>query len=130
MDLTLHFILFFSHFSVTVFNLTGWIWKKTRRMHLVTIILTLLSWFGLGLFYGFGYCPLVDWQWDIKRRLGEADLPASFVKYYLDKWTGHSWDAVLVDNAVVILGVTALAASVVLNVLDRRKAKTRSRTSS
>lgn len=129
MDLTLHFILFFSHFSVTVFNLTGWIWKKTRRMHLVTIILTLLSWFGLGLFYGFGYCPLVDWQWDIKRRLGEADLPASFVKYYLDKWTGHSWDAVLVDNAVVILGVTALAASVVLNVLDHRKVETRSRTS-
>ena len=122
MDLALHFILFLSHFGLIVFNLTGWIWKKTRRIHLVTILVTILSWFGLGVFYGFGYCPLVDWQWDIKRRLGELNLPASFVKYYLDKWTGHSWDPVQVDHAVLFLGVTALVLSVVLNLLDRQKA--------
>jgi hypothetical protein len=26
-----------------------------------------LSWFGLGLFYGIGYCPSTDWHWRIKR---------------------------------------------------------------
>lgn len=40
---------------------------------------------GLGYFYGWGYCLLTDWHWEIKRKLGEVDLPSSFVSYSLDK---------------------------------------------
>ncbi|MDH3880669.1 MAG: DUF2784 domain-containing protein, partial [Desulfobacteraceae bacterium] len=49
------FIVF--HGSLILFILTGWAWKRTRRIHLITISLTILSWFGLGIFYGWGYCP-------------------------------------------------------------------------
>ncbi len=117
--LDVFFVVF--HSTLVLFNLTGWIWTKTRRLHLVTIGLTIASWFGLGLFYGWGYCPCTDWHWDVKRRLGETALPQSYVKYYLDAVTGLSWDAGLVDALVLILGLSALAASVWVNLRDRRR---------
>lgn len=111
------------HLSLVVFNLTGWIWAKTRRLHLVVIGLTVASWFGLGAVYGWGYCPSTDWHWDIKRRLGETDLPNSYVTYYLDRLTGMSWDAVLVDVAVAVVGLAALALSIWMNWRDRRRGR-------
>ena len=105
-----YFFIFF-HGSLTLFNLVGWIWRKTRRYHLVSTGLTILSWFGLGIFYGWGYCPCTEWHWQIKRKLGEIDLPYSYVKYYADTLTGISWNAVVIDATVVGLGVTVFALS-------------------
>ncbi len=115
--------LFLFHTLLVAFNLTGWIWRKTRRLHLVTISLTCLSWFGLGIFYGFGYCPSTDWHWQVKARLGETDLPASYVKYYVDAATGLDWSPVLVDSMVAVLGVGALVVSIVVNARDRSRAR-------
>jgi Protein of Unknown function (DUF2784) len=106
------------HTLLVLFNLTGWIWRKTRRLHLVVLTLTCLSWFGLGLFYGFGYCPCTDWHWRVKQELGEADLPDSYVKYYLDLLTGLDWDSLLVDVSVLLLGLVALGTSAWLNWRD------------
>lgn len=106
------------HMALTLFNLLGWIWKKTRRIHLISIGLTMLSWAGLGLFYGFGYCPFTDWHWDVKRALGETDLPASYVKYYVDRVTGLDADPLLVDATVLISALVALTLSVWLNGRD------------
>lgn len=107
------------------FNLLGWAWRRTRRLHLVTITATLLSWFGLGIFYGWGYCPLTDWHWDVKRRLGETGLPGSWIKYHLDLLTGLDWSTGVVDTAVVCSAFGALAASLILNWKDRRRRITR-----
>lgn len=111
------------HTALVTFNLTGWMWRKTRRIHLAAISLTVLSWFGLGIFYGWGYCPCTDWHWQVKRRLGETDLPASYVKYYLDALTGMTWDASLVDTGVAVIGLGAFAVSVYLNGRDYRRAR-------
>lgn len=75
------------HIIIILFNLFGWIWVRTRKLHFWLISATLFSWLVLGLKYGLGYCFLTDWHWDIKRQLGETDLPASFVKYFLDTYT-------------------------------------------
>ena len=107
------FVLF--HGSWTLFNLTGWAWKRTRRIHLIAIGLTILSWFGLGIFYGWGYCPCTEWHWQVKYRLGETDLPYSYVKYYVDQLTTFSWDPLVVDAAVVVLGLVAFGLSCWLN---------------
>lgn len=118
-----HFLdVFFAvfHFSLVVFNLTGWIWAKTRRLHLVAIGLTVTSWFGLGAVYGWGYCPCTDWHWGVKRRLGEVDLPYSYITYYLDRLTGLSWDTALVDVVVAVSGLAALGLSIWLNWRDWR----------
>ena len=75
------------HTGLVLFDLTGWAWKRTRRIHLIVMGLTIVSWFGLGLFYGWGYCPCTDWHWAVKVKLGETNLPNSYVKYYVDRLT-------------------------------------------
>ncbi|MDR9418493.1 DUF2784 domain-containing protein [Gracilimonas sp.] len=110
------FVIF--HFSLIAFNLTGWIWQKTRRLHLYVISATIFSWVGLGFFYGWGYCPCTDWHWQIKRKLGETDLPLSYIKYYLDQIFWFSWDSLVVDVLVAGLGVGAFLISIFLNYRD------------
>ncbi len=119
MNAFIDILLLTLHSAFIVFNLFGWLWRKTRRLHLAVILLTCLSWFGLGVFYGFGYCPFTDWHWDIKRQLGETDLPLSFVKYYVDRLTGIDWDPYLVDMSVLVLGLAALGLSLLVNWRDR-----------
>ena len=103
------------HMVLILFNLIGWAWAKTRRLHLLVLTLTFLSWIGLGFFYGLGYCPCTDWHWQVKRQLGETGLPASYVKYYLDIVTGMDWSPQVVDLAVLILSLSSLGVSVWLN---------------
>jgi hypothetical protein len=114
--LDVFFLVF--HASLVVFNVTGWAWQKTRRVHLGVLTLTFFSWVGLGLFYGFGYCPSTDWHWQVKQKLGETDLPASYVKYYLDLITGVAWGPRLVDTVVLLLSLSALGLSLWLNWRD------------
>lgn len=108
------FVIF--HLLLVAFNLFGWLWPKTRRLHLYVISITIFSWVGLGLFYGWGYCPLTDWHWQVKRNLGETGLPASYIKYYLDLLTGTSWNPSVVDVMVAGLGISALLISIYVNI--------------
>ena len=111
MYLFLDYLFAVFHGGLVLFNLTGWVWAGTRRIHLAVIGLTLLSWFGLGLAYGWGYCPSTDWHWQVKRALGEIDLPYSYVKYYADRLTGLDWDAAFIDAVVLLLGLSAFGLS-------------------
>ncbi len=109
------------HTTLTLFNIVGWVWHPLRKANLVTLLLTGFSWFGLGVFYGFGYCPLTHWHWMVLERLGEADLPRSYIQYLFIRLLGLELDAGLVDAGVLISFLAALAASVVLNLRDRRR---------
>ena len=115
-----------AHLALMAFNLTGWIWKKTRKAHIATLGLTLLSWVVLGIWYGWGYCPLTDWQWEVKEKLGETNLPNSFVKYYADHLTGRDIPASLVDAVTLGCLVFAIAASLYVNLIlpGRKKSAT------
>ncbi len=120
-----NFFLVF-HAILTIFGLTGWILKKTRKVHLGYMLLTGFSWVGLGAFYGLGYCPLTDWHWQVLAALGRTDIPRSYVKYFLDTITGLDFDAMLVDVTVAACFATALIISIGLNLRDfliRRKLK-------
>src|SRR4030095_4497662 len=86
------------HLAIIGFNLFAWIWKKTRRALLIVAGITLLCWFLLGIWYGWGYCPITDWQWQVKEKLGETNPPNSFVKYFADKQTGKNFSPTLIDN--------------------------------
>ena len=121
----LHFLdalLTLLHLLVIGFNLFGWIWRRTQRAHLALILLTAASWFILGNWYGPGYCPLTDWQWDVKTRLGEQNLPASFITYFANRWTGSEFSDGLVNTVTGIAFAAAALASLCVNVF--RKAKT------
>lgn len=125
LDLVLDWSLVVFHSALTLFNLTGWIWRRTRPLHLMVIGLTFLSWLGLGMFLGWGYCPFTDWHWQVKTRLGETGLPDSYIKYYLDKLSGVDLNALAVDVATVSLASAALLLSCWLNWRDYKAEKLR-----
>ncbi|MBC7745579.1 MAG: DUF2784 domain-containing protein [Flavobacterium sp.] len=107
----------FLHIALIGFNLLGWISPQTRKAHFICVELTAFSWFILGIFYGIGYCPLTDWQWQIKEQLGETNLPNSFIKYVTDKVTGKNISASLVD----LLTATGFGFSLVMALYFRFK---------
>lgn len=122
----LHFLdIFFTiaHLTITGFNLSGWIWKRTRKVHLIVLSLTAASWFVLGIWYGWGYCFLTDWHWDVKEKLGEKNLPDSFIKYFADKISGKDINPSLVDNVTLGCLLAAVLASVYVNFFRRKKKK-------
>jgi len=120
--LDIFFVVF--HSSLVLFNLFGWIWRKTRVINLITLSLTGASWLFLGMIYGsLGYCPLTDWHFNILIKLGKTDLPNSYIKYLADRLTGLNINAALVDQITLYSFLGALAISVFLNVRDRWKSK-------
>lgn len=116
--LDISFVIF--HSLIIVFNLFGWIWKKTRLANLILLLLTGGSWFILGIFYGIGFCPFTQWHWEVLNHLGIYDLPNSYVKYLVQRITGISFGDRLVDTVTVICYFTALALSLFFNLRRKR----------
>jgi hypothetical protein len=105
-----------------IFNLLGWIWKKTRIWNLVLLLLTGGSWLFLGLIVGvLGYCPFTDWHFNILEKLGKTDLPNSYIKYLADRITGLDFDPTLIDNITLYTFLAALVISVILNLRDYKR---------
>lgn len=103
------------HTFLVIFNLFGWIWKKTRLLNLICLLLTAASWVILGIFYGFGYCPLTDWHFNILRKLGYTDLPDSYLSFLFTRLTSLHIDQSLVDAATMWGLIIALVLSLYLN---------------
>jgi hypothetical protein len=109
------------HTALILFNLFGWIWRKTRVANLVTLLLTGGSWFILGLFYVMGYCPLTDWHFQVLRKMGKTGLPNSYTEYLAERLVGHDFSTGLVNQLTLWGFVAALVLSVTLNARDRIK---------
>ena len=107
------------HTGLVFFNLFGWIWKRTRRLNLICLLLTAGSWLFLGFFYGFGYCPLTDWHFEILRNLGYSDLPTSYLSFLFTRLTGLPIDQSLVDGMTLGGLIIALLISLYLNFRHR-----------
>ena len=103
------------HIIIIVFNLFGWIFSATRKANLVCIIITAFCWFVLGIWFGWGYCPLTDWQWHIKEQLGETNLPASFITWLANKITGMRFSDTLINLLTLVFFLLAVIASVYFN---------------
>jgi hypothetical protein len=93
------------HLLIIGANVFGWIVPSWRKAHLVILLLTLGSWLLIGTWVGhIGYCPLTDGHWDVKRELGETNLPSSFIKYQIDHLFNIDADRTVVD-IITILGL-------------------------
>lgn len=120
--LDIFFVIF--HTSLIFFNLFGWIWRKTRRLNLIILLLTGSSWLFLGLIVGVpGFCPLTDWHFNILEKLGRTDLPSSYVKYLADRLTGMSFNPATVDKVTLYLFLAALLISIILNTSDMLRSR-------
>jgi Protein of Unknown function (DUF2784) len=122
--LDIFFVIF--HTSLIFFNLFGWIWKKTRKLNLITLSLTGASWLFLGLIVGtLGYCPFTDWHFRVLEKLGKTDLPDSYIKYLADRLTGLDFNPALVNKVTLWAFVAAFAISILFNLHDRNTSKRR-----
>ena len=102
------------------FNCVAWAWRRTRRWQLATLSLTALSWFGLGIWYGWGYCPFTDWHWQIRERLGYHD-PSSYIQLLVREIAGIDLtparaNALALGTLIVVGALTAF-----LNLRDLRR---------
>lgn len=123
----LFFVVF--HTGFVLFSITGFLFPRLRKANLVALLLTALSWFGLGLRYGLGFCPLTEWHWQVLQALGERSLPRSYIQYLLQRLLGLSLSAGTVD---ILVGATfglSLILSVSLNLRDSRRRKNSGRAS-
>jgi hypothetical protein len=120
MDEALNVGFFVFHTLWIAFTCVGWAWRRTRRWQFATVSLTVLSWFGLGIWYGWGYCPSTDWHWRIRERLGYRD-PPSYVQVLIRELTGIELDADVAD--ALALGTLAVAGALTsfLNIRDFRR---------
>ena len=117
--LDIAFILF--HTALIVFNGVGWIFPAFRKWHLVSISLTAFSWFGLGFWFGWGYCICTDWHWQIRQHLGIETISNSYIHFLIVKATGLQVPVLLVDAVTVVLFFAIAAVSIRLSVFDAKR---------
>ena len=107
------------HTAIIIFMLCGFMWKKTRKPHLVLAVLVALSWSVLGIWYGFGYCPFTDWHHQARVKLGQYDMPNSYIKFLVESVTGWDVNAQLVDFFTMAFFLAALTVSIAVNLKKR-----------
>jgi hypothetical protein len=121
----LNIFFFVFHTVFTLFNIIGWIFPKTRKLHLITMLLTACSWFILGIWYGWGYCACTDWHWQAREALGYHDRSNSYIHFLILKMTGRDLDPQLVETATLWIFLLCFVLSVWLNIRDWRRKRTK-----
>lgn len=117
----LNAFFFVFHTVFTLFNLSGWLFRKTRRWNLITLLLTAFSWFVLGIWFGWGYCFCTDWHWKVREHMGFHDQRRSYIHFLLLKLTGIDFNESLVENVTLAVFLVSLTGSVWLNIKDRKR---------
>ncbi|MCI0412988.1 DUF2784 domain-containing protein [bacterium] len=109
-----------SHIAIILFTLCGWILPKTRKLHLIVVLATIVSWAGLGMFFGWGYCFWTDWHWRIRDKLGK-EHPSSYIKLLADSLSGQDWNAGLIDLLTALLFAIVVAITVYVHFRQYRR---------
>ena len=119
----LNIFFFIFHSLFTIFNMVGWIFPVTRKLHLITLSLTAFSWFVLGIWFGWGYCVCTDWHWNIREKLGYHDRSNSYIHFLILKLTGANLSQRLVETSTAIIFLVCVTMSIWLNRRDNRRRK-------
>lgn len=116
---------FVFHIALIPFSLFGWIFRPLRKWNLITLWITAFSWFILGILFGFGYCFLTDWHWQIREKLGSTNPYNSYIHFLVETLFAVQVSATLVERYTAIFFMTAVIMSLATNFgLFRKKRKT------
>ena len=107
------------HLLVILFVATGWMVSALLPFHLALTGLTLMCWFILGLWFGFGYCPISDWHWKFKGALGDGQPQGSYIHFVLQHMRKNKISAAVVDKVVLVGTVVIMGISLFLNLQGR-----------
>ena len=117
--LNIFFLVF--HTAFTLFNVAGWAFRKTRKLHLITMLLTAASWFILGIWYGWGYCVCTDWHWQVREAMGIYDRSDSYIHFLLLKITGIDMNKQWVEYGTLFIFGICFLLSIGLNLRDYKR---------
>jgi Protein of Unknown function (DUF2784) len=117
-------VFFFAfHTALIFFNTLGWIFRKTRKWNLASLLITAFSWFVLGIWYGWGYCFCTEWHWQVREHLGYNTNSNSYIQFLVEELTGIRFPMKLVDIVTVIVFFLSLLLSLYVNLLMNRRKK-------
>ena len=114
----LNIFFFVFHTVFMLFNIFAWMFKKTRKFHLITLLLTSFSWFILGIWFGFGYCFCTHWHWMVRARLLLSTESLSYIHFLILKLTGINFNEQLVTIVTMVVFFICFFMSIVLNIRD------------
>lgn len=103
------------HGAIMILILVGWTIPAARLLHLVVTLLTLASWFILGIWLGPGYCPLTSWHWALKESLGTGRPDKTYIQLVGETILRRTLDGPTVDRLAVLTTIGVAAASLILN---------------
>lgn len=117
---TLNIAFFVFHTALIAFNVFGWMHPRTRRWNLITLLLTLASWVGMGLWKGMGYCICTDLHWQVRRAMGIDETADSYLILLARTLAGWDPSVAMVNEWAKWVFLTLLVLSIGLNVRDAR----------
>lgn len=119
MDYFLNLFFFVFHSLWMLFNCVGWMWKRTRPWHLLTIVLTAASWLLPAWLFGYplGYCYCTDWHWRVRERLGYHSDP-SYTQQMVHSFTGLEVPRTLADGVTLGVMIVVTLLTLALNLRD------------
>ncbi len=122
----LNIVFFVFHTALILFNVFGWIPKRTRKWNLLALFITLASWVGMGFCYGMGYCVCTDWHWEVRKNMGIVEDADTFIVLLVRTVSGWDPPIDLVNTVAMWVFIAAFLMSVALNgrdwVVSRRSA--------
>jgi hypothetical protein len=121
----LNIFFFVFHTALTLLNICGWAFRKTRKLHLITLLLTAASWFVLGIWYGWGYCLCTDWHWKVREAMGYDDRSNSYIHFLLLNLTGKDFGARMVEDITATVFFICTFLSIYFNIRDYKIMKTK-----
>jgi len=104
----LHYFFLIFHTVFTLFNCVGWILKRTRKTHLITMSLTAFSWFVVGIWRGWGYCFCTDWHFEVLSKLEMYPKSRSYIHYLIREVTGMNLNESLVIDYTLYVFVALI----------------------
>ncbi len=116
------FFLIF-HTLFTLFNISGWIFRKMRKAHFITMSATAFSWFVLGIWNGMGYCFCTEWHWQVRQMLGNPIRSHSYIHFLIREISGVNLNPDFVDRSVMIVFVLTVIFTLLVNIKDYLKFK-------
>lgn len=114
---------FVFHTALILFNVFGWIPKRTRKANLACLLLTLAGWTILGIWYGVGYCICTEWHWQVREAMGIKETADSYIVLLVRNLSGWDPPVALANTVAMWTFIAAFTMSVALNGRDWRKAK-------
>ena len=112
---------FAAHTLLILINVFGGLFERTRRLNLITICFTAMSWIVLGYWFGWGYCICTHWHWEVRRALGIHDAARSYNQLLVYKISGWLPAEELTSNVAATIFLVAILIQVIFGIRKIRQ---------